>query len=304
MSDNSTRLHGPSDGGNFEEEWSDESVQIHLVSDVGKKREHNEDSCLLEVPADPKVRADLGVLLAVADGMGGASAGEHASNLALVSLAEKYYQGDSKSIPQSLEAALAYANEQVYKDAEENPELHGMGTTVDAAVVRGDSVYIAHVGDSRVYVHQEDQELKQITEDHSMVWEQLRAGLISEEEAKNHSMRNLITKAIGIKPDVEIDLYAVTIGKGDRIMLCSDGLCGLVDDPEIHEAMSQQKDLKKSNESLVALAMDEGGNDNITVLQFQYRAAPTEHALHEGCEKVPSIAEGGIIDRLRRRIFG
>ena len=136
-----------------------------------------------------------------------------------------------------------------------------------------------------------------------MVWEQLRAGLISEEEARNHSMRNLITKAVGIKPDVEIDLYAFTIGKDDRVMLCSDGLCGLIEDPEIQEGM-KPSDLRESNTQLVGMAMDAGGNDNITVLQVQYNYDPTEHSLHEGCEKVPSADEGGIIDRLRRRIFG
>ena len=303
MSDNSTRLHGPADGGNYEQAWSDDSIQIHLLSDVGKKREHNEDSCLLVVPDDLIVRANFGILLAVADGMGGASAGEHASHLALASIAEKYYQGDSSSIPTSLENAVAYANEQVFNDAEENPELHGMGTTVDVIVIRGDCVYVAHVGDSRVYVMNKEQELRQITEDHSMVWEQLRAGLINEEEARNHSMRNLITKAVGIKPDVEIDLYAFTIGKDDKVMLCSDGLCGLIDDPEIHVGM-KVGGLRESNTHLVGMAMDAGGNDNITVLQLQYTFEPTEHSLHEGCEKVPSSDEGGIIDRLRRRIFG
>lgn len=303
MADNSTTLHGPLDGGNYEHEWSDESVQIHLLSDVGKKREHNEDSCLLHIPDDPAIREDFGILLAVADGMGGASAGERASHLALEMLASKYYEGDPASIPNSLETAVTFANDQVYADAQANPELHGMGTTLDVIAVRGNNVYVAHVGDSRVYVQKKKQSIKQITEDHSMVWEQMRAGLINEEEAKNHSMRNLITKAIGIKPEVEIDLYAFTIGKNDRVMLCTDGLCGLVDNPEIQEAM-HQNDLKKANHALVELAMDEGGSDNITVVQFKYTDTPKEHSLHSGCEKVPSTDEGGIINRLRRHLFG
>ena len=224
MTNISTKVHGPEDGGNFEHGWSDKSLQIHMLSDVGIQREHNEDSCLSLIPDDPAKRADFGILLAVADGMGGASAGERASHLALDSLAQKYYEGDPQSIPNSLEAALTYANEQVYKDAEENLEFHGMGTTVDVIVVHGDCVYVAHVGDSRVYIHNKKLGLKQITEDHSMVWEQMRAGLINEEEAKNHSMRNLITKAVGIKPEVEIDLYAFNMGKHDRVLLCTDGL--------------------------------------------------------------------------------
>ena len=151
MADISTIYRGPDDGGNYAGEWANEETSYYLISDVGRKREHNEDSCILCVPDDEAVRERRGVVLAVADGMGGASAGEYASRLTLTELIRHYYDNDSDSIPDALQLAIKKANSQVFEESEADPELQGMGTTCSAVVLHGINAYIGQVGDSRGY---------------------------------------------------------------------------------------------------------------------------------------------------------
>ena len=301
MSDPLYIVRGPDAGGNFEKEWTNGSLVIHLLSDVGRKREHNEDSCAMCSPNDARVLDRLGIVVAVADGMGGASAGEHASRLALTSFLNHYYNNLTDSIPEALSAAIKEANRKVNTEANANPEFDGMGTTLSVAILHGDNVYIGQVGDSRVYVQKSNLHVAQVTEDHSLVWEQLRAGIISEEEAKNHSLRNLITRAIGIRTDVDVDLFAMKVAQGDVLIICSDGLSGMIDDDVINAGINRDS-MKATNRLLVGKALEAGGADNVTVAAVHFKSAPSQRELQPGCEEVTS-ASGGFIDRIKK-LFG
>lgn len=298
MSDPLYIVRGPDSGGNFEKDWTNGSLVIHLLSDVGRKREHNEDSCAMCSPNDARVLDRLGIVLAVADGMGGASAGEYASRLALISFIQNYYDNLTDSIPEALSAAIKHANRAVHTEANANPEYDGMGTTFSVVVLHGDNAYIGQVGDSRVYIQRNGSLVAQVTEDHSLVWEQLRAGIISEEEAKNHSLRNLITRAIGIRSDVEVDLFSMKISQGDVLLICSDGLSGMIDDNTINDGITRDS-MKATNRLLVGKALDNGGADNVTVATVHIKSAPSQKDLQPGCEQV-TTAGGGFIDRIKK----
>ncbi|PCJ60635.1 MAG: serine/threonine protein phosphatase [Candidatus Hydrogenedentota bacterium] len=291
---------GPDDGGNYEIGWEDDYLSAHVISDVGKKREHNEDSCLLCAPVDTAM-AERGFVFCVADGMGGASAGELASHLAINNFTKEFYAGQLHSIPSHIMQSIESANRQIYDEAEENPEYHGMGTTLSSMVVHGDSGYIGHVGDSRVYILREGLGLQQLTHDHSLVAEQVRNGVISEEEAHNHLFKNLITRAVGIKPTVEVDLYSVKLQKGDTLLLCSDGLCGLVEDPDIEQGLKLDS-LQGAARLLVGKALDAGGIDNVTVTVIRVTDVPPRTELQQGCDEVVASPKG-IVDRIKG-LFG
>ena len=369
MSDPLFIVRGPEAGGNFEREWTNGTVKVHLLSDVGRKREHNEDSCAMCSPNDAMILDRLGIVIAVADGMGGASAGEHASQLALNSFIEHYYEnltdsipkalsagikhanrtvnneanenpeydgmgttlsvvilhgdnayigqvGDSRvyiqknntplvqltdSIPKALSAGIKHANRTVNNEANENPEYDGMGTTLSVVILHGDNAYIGQVGDSRVYIQKNNTPLVQLTEDHSLVWEQLRAGIINEEEAKNHSLRNLITRAIGIRAEVDVDLFSLKIEQGDVLIVCSDGLCGMIDDDAINDGIDRES-AQATNRVLVGKALDAGGADNITVATVHAKSSLNSRELQPGCEQITNNS-GSFIDRIKK-LFG
>lgn len=290
--------YGPRDGHNFELDWAGQGVEAHFLSDVGKKRKNNEDSCIFCAPEAASLAAERGLLFAVADGMGGASAGEYASRMALKILVESYYSGEPQSIPAALREALDRANGRIFEESEINPQYSGMGTTVSALVLRGEWVYAAQVGDSRLYLLRERSGLHQVTRDHSLVAEQLRSGLISEEEARNHSLKNLITRAVGIKDSVKSDLFCFQIQRGDSMLLCSDGLSNLVSDDCIAEALSSG-DLKRGTQSLIAQALGSGGTDNITAVTIRIASAPSKSERQPGAEEVV-FASTGLWGRLRQ----
>lgn len=289
---------GPLDGRNYEYGWRGPYLQSHLLSDVGKKREKNEDSCILCVPETAAVAEERGMLFAVADGMGGASAGEYASRMALHTLNSTYYKGARQPVPVGLRTAVETANEKIFEEAEFNPSYSGMGTTVSAVVVLGDWAYIAQVGDSRVYLLRERSGIHQLTHDHSLVAEQVRSGLISEDEARNHALKNLITRAVGIKETVRVDLFAVRLRLHDTLLLCSDGLCNMVSDSDIAAALALG-DLKYCTRKLVEQALEGGGIDNITAVTLRVTSAPPRRELHEGAEEV-ELSSSGIFGRIRR----
>lgn len=290
--------YGPLDGRNFEHGWRGPYLQSHLLSDVGKKREKNEDSCIMCVPEPAELASDRGMLFAVADGMGGASAGEHASRMALHLLCNTYFKGQPQPVPIGMRTAVEAANEKIFEESEENPEYSGMGTTVSAVVVLGDWAYIAQVGDSRVYLLRERSGIHQLTHDHSLVAEQVRSGLISEEEARNHALKNLITRAVGIKETVRVDLFAVHLKLQDTLLLCSDGLCNMVSDSEIAAALALG-DLKYCTRKLVEQALEAGGTDNITAVTLRVTGPPPKRDLHQGAEEVELNATG-LLGRLRK----
>jgi len=290
--------YGPLDGRNYEYGWRGPYLQSHLLSDVGKKREKNEDSCIVCIPEPAAIAEERGMLFAVADGMGGASAGEYASRMALHILNTTYYKGPRQPVPIALRTAVETANEKVFEEAEFNPSYSGMGTTVSAVVVLGDWAYIAQVGDSRVYLLRERSGIHQLTHDHSLVAEQVRSGLISEEEARNHALKNLITRAVGIKETVRVDLFAVRLRLHDTLLLCSDGLCNMVSDTEIAAALALG-DLKYCTRKLVEQALEGGGIDNITAVTLRVTSAAPKRELQEGAEEV-ELNSSGLLGRLRK----
>jgi serine/threonine protein phosphatase PrpC len=225
------------------------------ASDTGRKRRRNEDSYVVAPP-----------LFAVADGMGGAQAGEVASKLAAAALEET--DPGSLSGPERLVSLIQEANRRVYERAATDPSTSGMGTTMTVALVENGGVTIGHVGDSRAYLVREGR-LEQLTEDHSLVNELLKSGKLSREEADLHPQRSVITRAVGTDPDVDVDAFVVDATVGDIFLLCSDGLTDMVGDSDILETVERhQDDLDRMTKALVSAANRGGGEDNITVIAF------------------------------------
>ncbi len=289
--------YGPTDGGGFEKGWRGPYLEAHLLSNVGKKRKNNEDSCLMCAAPSPEVSAKRGILFTVADGMGGANAGEHASNTSLRILSLSYFNSAYDGIPDALVDALTKANSRVFEEGITDPALAGMGTTVSALVLLGDWAYIAQVGDSRIYLLREHKGMRQLTQDHSLVAEQVREGLISAEEAENHSLKNLITRAVGIKDTVQVDLFAARVKEGDTLLICSDGLCNMMSDDDIRAAL-ENGDLKAATHTLIQGALDGGGSDNITAVTVRVAATPPKTELQPGAELI-DMAGGGFFAKLR-----
>lgn len=236
-------------------------------TDIGLARDHNEDSFL--------INASLGLYL-VADGMGGHAGGEVASRLTvevverelakLHETAPEIFRGEAPNgaLRSALERAVKEASREVFERSAADPLLHGMGTTLSGILLHGGSAWIAHVGDSRVYLLR-DGRITLLTEDHSLVQEQMKAGILTPEEARHSHLRNIITRSVGFEASVPVDIREEPIQEGDLFLLCSDGLSNLVEDDEILEfAESQPPELLPS--TLIELANARGGDDNITAL--------------------------------------
>ena len=233
-------------------------VEIASRSDVGQVRSANEDSC------DTFERADGTRLLIVADGMGGHQGGATASLTAVAMIRELFDQDTSNNTPDMIQRAIQTANARIYEIAQEDPGLEGMGTTVVAFLL--DSRYrgtVAHVGDSRAYRYRQGQ-LEALTTDHSVVAEMHRRGLISADEAAIHPRRNEILRSVGVLPAVEVEVAAVDVAPGDRFVLCSDGLSGVVGDDEI-AAVVQSETPGTAVDVLIQMANERGAPDNVTV---------------------------------------
>jgi protein phosphatase len=234
------------------------SIVSWCKTDTGLKRESNQDSFL--------INQDFG-LYVVADGMGGHSGGEVASALATQALEDSVIQPPSIEMRprEILVNAYSEASKRIYdKAAYENPELTGMGTTMVSLYRAGNSIFICNVGDSRCYLYRKPN-LWLLTEDHSLVNEQLRAGLIDEEQAKNFTSRNVITRSVGYEREVSVDIIERPYTKGDVYLLCSDGLSSLVIDEDIQQVLNNCT-IDKGVDACVAKALENGGNDNVTVL--------------------------------------
>ena len=239
-------------------------IETFGASDVGCVRELNEDCFCINV-FDEKENHGFFIL---ADGMGGHNAGEVASQTAVKVIAEKLKTLENTveaEIPSVLTEAIADANEYVYKMSLENEEQSGMGTTIVAVVLWGETAYIANVGDSRAYTITES-EIRQITNDHSVVEELLKSGTITKEEARRHPQKNIITRAVGTDAEVAVDLFEYELGKAKCILLCSDGLCSMIDDDEIYKIIKTGKNSKDTVCKLIDAAKRSGGLDNITAV--------------------------------------
>jgi serine/threonine protein phosphatase PrpC len=246
-------------------------LMVSAATDTGLVREGNEDCFLVD--------QDLGLFI-VADGMGGHRAGEKASSMSVEIvrnvLAERRQaiveqeadRGDepSENSPavNALRDAMLEANATVYAASASNPDLQGMGTTVTSALILGQQAFIGHVGDSRAYLLRQDQ-LYQVTMDHSLVAEQVRLGLMTEAQSRVSQYRNIITRSIGIDSQVEVDLYYVALEQGDLLLLCSDGLNGMLTDEEIADVLRGHF-ADQCPKMLVELACAHGGEDNITAV--------------------------------------
>jgi PPM family protein phosphatase len=230
-------------------------AQVASLTDTGRRRRHNEDAYVCEPP-----------LFAVADGMGGAQAGELASNLAAAALRDEGSRGGGE---ERVDELIQEANRRVYERQTQDSSATGMGTTMTVALVEDGHVAIGHVGDSRAYLIR-DRRLEQLTEDHSLVAELVRSGKLSPEEAEGHPQRSVITRALGTDPDVDVDTFSVETKPGDLFLLCSDGLTAMVDDETIlREVERNRGDLTAASKALVKAANKGGGDDNITVVFFE-----------------------------------
>ena len=241
-------------------------VEVGSLSDPGQVRELNED--YFGTPETMEISLDLverrGRLYAVADGMGGHAAGEVASRQAISTLFKEYYASPSAEIIERMKEAIETANAEVHAQASLDRAKAGMGTTLVAAVLEGDDLYVANVGDSRAYLVRE-KSIEQITRDHSWVNEQVQAGVITEQEAREHLYRNIITRSLGTKPDVDIDFFQRKVQPGDVLVLCCDGLSNEVEDDEIARIVSAT-DPQEAAQALIDLANQRGGPDNITTI--------------------------------------
>ncbi len=249
-------------------------LDVAQLTDVGRKREHNEDNMAYVIPKDSQVMSMKGALFIVADGMGGHAAGEVASEIAVDTVSNVYYMDDNLDVAGPLLQAIKRANVAIHQRAAENMLRSGMGTTCVAAVLRGNAAYIANVGDSRAYLVRQGQ-VKQISLDHSWVAEQVRAGLLTEDQARTHAQRNVITRSLGTQPDVEVDVFRELIQPGDTLVLCSDGLSGLISDEELMRIVEQSVP-QESVYHLVERANENGGPDNITAIVVQVHEVGVE----------------------------
>jgi protein phosphatase len=239
-------------------------VTASLQTDTGCQRTINEDSAQFMQPRDVAALTAKGVLAVVADGMGGHAAGDIASRLAVDTVSRAYYES-TQALPVALREAFQAANQAIYAVAQGETQLRGMGTTCSALVLCNGAAYCAHVGDSRLYLVRDD-EIYLMSEDDSAVMEMVRRGILSSAAARRHPDRNVILRALGTAPEVQVASWEqpFPVRVGDRFVLCSDGLSDLVDDDEIMTAVNAA-DAHLACEELIALARERGGHDNITV---------------------------------------
>ena len=226
-------------------------------TDTGRQRHANEDSYFARSP-----------VFAVADGMGGAQAGEVASRIAAGAFERRRQVADDTPAEGQLEQIAQAANSEIHRLAQEDSSRAGMGTTLTAAMLRDDEVSLGHVGDSRAYLFR-DGELKRLTKDHSLVEELRRQGRLTEEQAEEHPQRSIITRALGPEPSVNVDTMTFPARDGDVYLLCSDGLTTMVSDDEIRRILSESKTLRSAVSKLVEAANRGGGRDNITAVAFR-----------------------------------
>lgn len=250
------------------------SLEVAARTNIGYVRKQNEDNYYV-ADEDPSTHRGRGRLFAVADGMGGHRGGKRASQIAVDTAASYYEMTDGgQGLGDMLRCSVEAANRAIWAESTTNDQYAGMGTTLTTLVIHGNQAYLAHVGDSRIYRFRGSR-LQQITEDHSLVAEAVRQGLLTEDQARHHPQRNIITKALGTNAEVEVDVSTLPIQEGDLFLLASDGLHGMVEDPELERiVIAGEGDLEKLADDLVEAALDAGGHDNVTVVLVRCAAAP------------------------------
>lgn len=247
---------------------------VGAKSDVGRVRDGNEDSYLVQEP-----------FFAVADGMGGHLAGDVASRMAIQTITE-HSSGGTDTGPDDLARAMKNANSAIHDKASSDPSLHGMGTTCTLLLVGDSDIHIAHVGDSRAYLLR-DGNLAQLTEDHTLVGRMVKEGRLKPEEAENHPQRSIITRALGVDENVEVDLINVSVEEGDKVLLCSDGLTSMIDVDSIRAALTNNDDPQTAVDTLIDLANEAGGEDNITAVLLVFDGGERGVVAHSADSATP-----------------
>lgn len=262
------------------------AIEVVRLTDVGQRRDHNEDSIASDV--------EIG-LLVLADGMGGYKAGEVASEIAVLTIVAEMKEAMVTCEPGQIDAvsgmqaesqlilqAVEKANESIYTISQTQPQCAGMGTTLVVGLFTNNKILVGHIGDSRMYRLREGQ-LAQITEDHSLLQEQIKSGFITPEEAKLSHNKNLVTRALGIDPVVELELHEYDVEIGDVYILCSDGLSDLVSDQDMTDTLiAMSGNLEMAANQLVQMANDNGGKDNISVILAKVNQAfKVDHAWYD-----------------------
>lgn len=238
-------------------------MKSYSVTDVGQKRQVNQDY----VFASEEPVGNLPNLFVVADGMGGHKAGDFASSFAVQILLHTILEDENQNPIKIIRNAVEEANRKVLEAAKQHAEMEGMGTTMVLVTIVDDYAYVANVGDSRLYLIED--KILQITKDHSLVEEMVRRGLITKEEAKTHPDKNIITRVLGIGPEVEVDFFDIHLKENSTLLLCSDGLSNMVSDDDIWRITNTSRDLRETGMRLVSLANENGGKDNIAVVLVQ-----------------------------------
>ena len=238
-------------------------MNLYSVTDVGRKRKVNQDYVYV---SDQPV-GNLPNLFVVADGMGGHNAGDFASSFAVKIVVEAVKTDADYNPVKIIRHAIETANDELINQAERCASMAGMGTTIVVTTIVGNYVYVANVGDSRLYLM--DSKLRQITKDHSLVQEMVRLGELREEEARNHPDKNIITRALGAKRGVNIDFFDLKLEPGSQILMCSGGLSNMLTDQKMEEILRGSDSLQKKGEKLIELANENGGRDNIAVILIE-----------------------------------
>ena len=239
-------------------------MKTFSMTDIGRRREMNQDYMFTSETAV----GNLPNLFLVADGMGGHAAGDYASRFTIEKIVEYIRQSDEREPVAVLDKAVAYANSLLIREASADEKKAGMGTTIVATTCQGNKLYTANVGDSRLYVVNQDN-IAQITRDHSLVEEMVRMGEMDKEDAREHPDKNIITRAIGVNDKVAIDFFETRVSQGDTILMCSDGLTNMIEDADIKRIILGQRDIVEKAEKLVETANKNGGRDNITVVLIE-----------------------------------
>jgi serine/threonine protein phosphatase PrpC len=239
---------------------------VKAVTDLGRKREQNEDCHATWIPDPGSSDARHGALLVIADGMGGSQAGEIASRITIDTVLREYRNDAVADPAAALLTAIERANEAVHRESLEHPDRGGMGTTCTAVVILDADIFVGHVGDSRAYLVHHGK-IQQITQDHSLVQQLVRENQITAEQARIDPRRNVVTRSVGVGREVQVDAwrYGESLQPGDTVVLCTDGLHGVVQDAEIGE-LASGPDLEQAAHALIARANERGGPDNITVI--------------------------------------
>lgn len=257
------------------------TVEVAQKSDVGLVRSENQDFAIINTAEEQAVTPDRGRLMVVADGMGGHRGGATASRMAATIIKTEYLASGKGEPGAALKAALESANAKVYAEAQVNPELRGMGTTCSGLVILGSTAYVAHVGDSRIYMMRAG-EIRQITDDHSLVASMVREGLLSAKEAETHPRRNVLQRSMGVSEQVEVDTLTFPVEPGDTFILCSDGLHGLVKKDEMGEVAVLEPQVAVAE--FVKRVLERGAPDNVTVIIA--RVGPQESVQVAGAEGI------------------